>query len=56
MFLNLPRSVYLFGVSAATNEKICLKLSKSKRMFIELTSSAEAVWVQEVSDPSRAQG
>lgn len=25
-------------------------------MFIELTSSAEAVWVQEVSDPSRAQG
>ena len=56
VFLNLPRSVYLFGVSAATNEKICLKLSKSKRMFIELTSSAEAVWVQEVSDPSRAQG
>ena len=55
-FLNLPRSVYLFGVSAAINEKSCLKLSKSRRMFIELTSSAEAAWVQEVSDPSRAQG
>ena len=38
-------SVYLFGVSVATNEKSCLKLSKSRRMFIELTSSAEAAWV-----------
>ena len=55
-FLNLLRSVYLFGVSAATSEKSCLKLSKSRRMFIEPNKQCRGCWVQEVSDTLRAQG